>query len=154
MHMARMAALLVVSALAFALPATASEGDAILGIWLTPEKDGRFEIYRTEDNKYFGKIIGGDGPEQFDTKNPDPALRARSLIGVNFLSDFTYDADKAQWVDGTIYDPNNGRTYDCKMWLDEKDASRLNARGFLGISAFGRTEVFTRVEGGEAQAGE
>lgn len=150
----RAAAASVLMIISFCASAVASEGDVILGTWWTPEKDGKFEIYRTDNNKYFGKILGGDGPEQFDTENPDPALRSRSLIGVNFLSDFSYDSEKAQWVDGKIYDPNNGRTYDCKMWLDESDATKLNARGFLGISAFGRTEVFTRVIGGDTQAGQ
>ena len=154
MMLIRAAALTFLAILTISSSAFASGGDSILGVWWTPTKDGKFEIYRSEDNRYFGKILGGDGPEQFDTKNPDPDLQSRSLIGVNFLSDFSYDSDKAQWVDGTIYDPNNGRTYDCKMWLDENDATKLNARGFLGISAFGRTEVFTRVEGGDAQAGQ
>ena len=153
--MIRQTAAIVAALIAFSMPSVAADADAILGVWLTPQKDGTFEIYRTDDNKYFGKILGGDGPEQFDTKNPDPELRTRSLVGVNFLSDFTYNTDKAEWVDGTIYDPNNGRTYDCKMWLDDTDPTKLNARGFLGIAAFGRTEIFTRVEdGGTAQAGE
>ncbi len=151
----RKAAMAMAVLISFTLPSFASDPDAILGVWLTPQKDGTFEIYRTDDNKYFGKILGGDGPEQFDTKNPDPDLRSRSLVGVNFLSDFAYNADKAEWVDGKIYDPNNGRTYDCKMWLDAEDPSKLNARGFLGIAAFGRTEVFTRVaQGNDTQAGE
>lgn len=139
---------------AFTGLAHANEGDSILGLWLTPENDGEFEIYKTADDKYFGKILGGDGPERFDTNNPDPALQSRSLLGVDFLTNFSFDERKNEWVGGNIYDPDNGRTYDAKMWLDNKDATKLNARGFVGISAFGRTAVFTRVEDAAPQAGQ
>ncbi len=153
MFMTRMA-LVMLAVIAFAGGASASDGDVILGTWWTPEKDGKFEMYRSDDNKYHGKILPGDGPERLDENNPDPALQSRSLVGVDFLAGFAYDADKGEWTGGTIYDPDNGRTYDARMWLDKDDRTKLNARGFVGISAFGRTATFTRVDESATQAGE
>ncbi|MFY7651685.1 MAG: DUF2147 domain-containing protein [Chitinophagaceae bacterium] len=114
---------------------------AILGKWLTPEKDGHIEIYE-QGNKYFGKIVWGKDI-RLDENNPKPELRKRSLLGVTILNGFEYKNN--QWINGTIYDPNNGKTYQCKMEL-EKGNKVLRVRGFIGFSLLGRTELFTKVE--------
>ena len=44
------------------------------------------------------------------------------------------------YKDGTIYDPKSGKTYSCKMTID---GNKLKIRGYIGISLFGRTEVWT-----------
>jgi uncharacterized protein (DUF2147 family) len=47
------------------------------------------------------------------------------------------------WENGTIYDPNSGKTYDCILKI--KDGNKtLDIRGFVGISMFGRTSTWTR----------
>lgn len=115
--------------------------DAILGEWTNPAKDAKFEIYKKGD-VYFGKIIWGTGGDTKDAKNPDPKLRSRDLVGLTILSDFTFDGDD-QWEDGTIYDPKDGKTYSCVLTLVSSD--KLDVRGFLGISLFGRTETWTRI---------
>ncbi|MFY8003717.1 MAG: DUF2147 domain-containing protein [Chitinophagaceae bacterium] len=119
----------------------ATAQQAILGKWLTPEKDGHIEIYE-QANKFFGKIIWGKDIK-LDENNPKPELRKRSLLGVTILNNFEYK--NGQWINGTIYDPNNGKTYQCKMEL-EKGNKVLRIRGFIGFSLLGRTELFTRVE--------
>lgn len=126
----------------FAQSEKASQGDAILGIWTNPAKDAKFEIYN-EDNVYFGKIIWGSREETRDVENPDPNLRDRDLIGLVILKDFVFDGEES-WEDGTIYDPNNGKTYSCVLTL--KSANKLNVRGYVGISLFGRTEIWTKIE--------
>ena len=54
------------------------KADDILGIWWTPEKDGRIEIYK-ENDKYFGKIIWliPENRGNKDDKNPDPDKRKK-----------------------------------------------------------------------------
>jgi uncharacterized protein (DUF2147 family) len=117
-----------------------SKPDAIVGEWLTAAKDGKIQIYKT-GNKFFGKISWGNRPNGKDTNNPDPKLRDQNLIGLVILKDFVFDG-KAKWEDGTIYDPNNGKTYSCVIKL--KDNKTLEVRGYIGISLLGRTEVWTR----------
>jgi uncharacterized protein (DUF2147 family) len=46
---------------------------------------------------------------------------------------------------GEILDPENGKTYKCKMKLDDS-GNKLEVRGFIGISLFGRSQIWTRVE--------
>ena len=49
------------------------------------------------------------------------------------------------WKGGEILDPDNGKIYRCKMTLSE-DGNELNVRGFIGISLFGRTQTWHRLE--------
>lgn len=117
------------------------KGDAIVGEWLSSSKEGKILVYR-QGNKYFGKVSWGKNGGRLDTKNPDEKLRSRAIIGSVILKDFVFDGDD-EWEDGTIYDPNSGKTYSCKMSLN--GANKLKIRGFIGISLLGRTEVWDRV---------
>ena len=128
--------------MALSMPLTAAAQQQILGKWWSPKKDGHVEIFQDGD-RYHGKIVWGTQPRK-DTKNPKPELRNRDLMGVVLFSNFRYDSSDKEWVDGSIYDPDSGKTYDCKMWVS-KDGSILNVRGFVGVSMFGRTEKFERV---------
>ena len=121
-----------------------SVNDAILGIWWTPEKDGKLEMYE-KDGLIFGKLIWAETPGK-DTKNPDPEMRSRDLVGTDIIKNFTYNTRKERWEGGTIYDANSGKTYSCRMWFPDGDTKKLKVRGYIGISLLGRTEVFERVE--------
>ena len=44
-----------------------------------------------------------------------------------------------KWEDGKIYNPKNGKTYRCSMWLEGKE---LKVRGHLGI--FHETQTWKR----------
>ncbi len=119
-----------------------SEND-VLGIWLNQAGDGEIEISRQGD-VLIGVIVGNTDPDAADRKdihNPDLALRTRSLSGLIVFGDMAYQG-KNKWKGGWIYDPNNGKTYKCKMTL--KDANTLRIRGFIGVSLIGRTEEWKR----------
>lgn len=122
-------------------PVQTVKEDEIIGEWLSQKQDSKILIYK-EGKKFYGKIIWGKGEQTKDDKNPKPALRNRELIGLVILKDFVFDDDI--WTNGTIYDPREGKTYSCKMTL--KKNNQLNIRGYVGISLFGRTEIWTRVK--------
>ncbi len=123
--------------------------DDIIGVWITGDKSGTIEIYKTPNGRYSGRIVGdGQGvadTTDLDKNNPNPALRTRKLVGLDILSGFVYEGDN-DWSGGTIYDPNNGKTYKCLLALEDdgKDKNKLRVRGFIGVSLFGRTDVWTR----------
>jgi uncharacterized protein (DUF2147 family) len=52
-------------------------------------------------------------------------------------------SDPMEWTGGTITDPLNGKTYRCTIHLD---GNRLNVRGYVGFSMFGRTQTWIRVK--------
>jgi uncharacterized protein (DUF2147 family) len=49
---------------------------------------------------------------------------------------------KDKWAGGQCYDPDKGKTYKCKLRMI--DTSRLELRGYVGISLLGRTAVLVR----------
>jgi uncharacterized protein (DUF2147 family) len=119
-----------------------SEANKIMGTYWSPDKDGRIAMYE-KNGKYFGKSIWGTKPGK-DVKNPDPRLRQREVIGMEFLTNFEYNPKTNEYQNGKIYDPRSGKTYDCKMWLG-KDGN-LRVRGYLGFSMLGMTVVFERID--------
>lgn len=117
------------------------KADDIIGIWWAPDKDGRIEIYK-EGKKYFGKLAWTlpKLAKDLDNNNPDEKEAKKLLLGKTIFKNFKFDGD--EWVDGTIYDPKNGKTYSAYMKMDE--INKLNVRGYIGISLIGRTETFKK----------
>ena len=128
--------------------ADVAEGDKILGVWLTGSGNAHIKITKYGENKYGGKIIWlkdpkrADGSIKKDDKNPDKAKQANTIMGLNNLLGFTCAGNKT-YEGGSIYDPENGKTYKCVMTLD--DANTLKVRGYVGIQMLGRTDVWKRV---------
>jgi uncharacterized protein (DUF2147 family) len=120
------------------------KADDVVGIWLTSgDHPAKVQIYKSGE-KYFGKIVWlqstVDNKPMVDANNPDEKKRNQPIIGLIMLKSFEFDDD--EWDDGTIYDPENGKTYSCHLTL--KDINTLRVRGYIGIPLFGRTEIWTR----------
>jgi len=124
-----------------ALSAQNKTGD-IIGTYMNPEADAIIKIYENA-GRYFGKLLWIKKPESLDTNNPDPAKKTQKKLGLVIMNNFVFDGDDT-WEKGTIYDPKNGKTYDCKITRDAK--GNLDVRGFIGISLIGRTSHWTKVE--------
>jgi uncharacterized protein (DUF2147 family) len=133
--------------------AFAADEDRILGLWNTPGNDCKIEIFKN-GRKYCGRIVwlkeplfpadddgGMAGRPVVDRENPNPSLRSRPLIGLQLIEGFTY-IGKNVWEKGTVYDPDKGQTYRCKMTL--YDPNHLEVRGFIGIPLLGGTSIWTR----------
>lgn len=113
--------------------------DKIIGMYWSPKKDAKIEIYK-KDDRYFGKSVWVATPKK-DIENPDKQLRQRDMLGVNLLTNFSYD--DGTYSGGEVYDPANGKTYSCKISFIGRN---LKVRGYIGISLFGRTEIFERIK--------
>ena len=114
--------------MALALFSLAGYSQTIIGKWLTEAGDAKVEIYEA-NGKVNGKIVWLEkGPDTKDTHNNDEKMRSRKLMGVNILSGLTKKSEK--WEGGRIYNPKNGKTYKCSIWLD---GDKLKVRGYLGM---------------------
>lgn len=143
---------LLISFLLTATVASAGGSEEILGTWTTDGAKSQVEIYRCGE-KICGKIVSlreprytdiKDGPVgalKTDSNNPDQALRQRPIVGLQIMEGFS-PTGADSWGNGTIYDPENGKRYQCKVKL--VNSSRLDVRGFIGISLLGRTTVWSR----------
>jgi len=136
----------------------AADGDGILGVWVTEpqanDEVAHIEIERDGD-RYAGRIVwlsepnvppddpsGLGGQPKTDRSNPDPALRDRPLVGLRLVEGFRF-AGSDRWTDGKIYDPSNGKRYNCNMKL--LSDGRLKIRGYIGIPLLGRSTFWTRL---------
>ena len=129
-------------------PSANAEASKILGLWQTGSGKGRILITQYGD-KFGGKLVwlrdplDANGKAKTDSKNPDPAKQKNPLIGLNNLLGFTYEG-KGKYENGTIYDPENGKTYKCVITIDGDNT--LKVRGYIGITMIGRTDTWTRVK--------
>jgi uncharacterized protein (DUF2147 family) len=127
--------------------AASSQKDKIVGCWLTSEGESQIRIFRATNGKYYGKIVWlkeEEDKEKEDTKNPDEKLRDRKILGIQLINSFIYNQPDNRWENGTIYDPDNGKTYDCYMWFDD-DPDILFIKGYvLGMKFLGRQTKWTR----------
>jgi uncharacterized protein (DUF2147 family) len=123
-------------------------GDAIIGVWESGSGKARVNIIKS-GNYYYGRIVwlrepnNEEGKPKVDKNNPDESKRNTPLLGMRMLASFEFKGNNV-WEDGTIYDPESGSTYNCTISLTDKNT--MNIRGFIGISAFGRTDVWKRLE--------
>jgi uncharacterized protein (DUF2147 family) len=124
------------------------DGDRLLGVWEPSNGRARVKVEKI-GSKYYGKIVWLKEPidpetnqPKTDKNNPDPSLRNVPLKGYRMLKDFVYKG-KDEWADGTIYDPLNGSTYSCTIKMT--DENTLEIRGYIGVSALGRTDIWKRL---------
>jgi len=61
----------------------------------------------------------------------------KRIVGLEIIRGMK--ADGETWEDGTILDPETGKVYDCKLWLED---GKLQVRGYVAF--FYRTQVWVR----------
>jgi uncharacterized protein (DUF2147 family) len=146
--MKKIASLLTVLLFSFFVGFAQQNGDDILGVWETGNGKAQVKITKV-GNYYFGRIVwlkiplDAEGKPKVDKNNEDPNKKNNPILGLQLVGGFEYKGSNL-WENGTIYDPETGKTYNCKITL--VDANNMNIRGFIGISMFGRTDSWKRVE--------
>jgi uncharacterized protein (DUF2147 family) len=120
-----------------------------VGTWTTIDdetgkKKSTVELYKV-DGKLFGKITylyprEGREADPKCTKCSDDR-KNKSIVGMQIVRNLKWDG--SSWKDGTIVDPENGKVYSLKMWVDENDPNTLNVRGYIG--PFFRTQQWKKV---------
>jgi uncharacterized protein (DUF2147 family) len=123
-------------------------GDKIVGVYLTAKKTSQVRIFKATDGKYYGKIAWIETEkEKKDINNPDASKRGEKVWGLLILKGLSYNEKAKQWENGTVYDPDNGKTYDCFLWFDPADPKALQLKGFvLGMRWLGRESTWIKEE--------
>lgn len=101
----------------------AAASEAPLGTWITEEKDSKVRI--STCGKALCATVAWAKTGGSDENNPNPALRSRSLVGLDLSRDFKPDG-KGGWA-GSIYNPDNGKTY--AATLQPRGARELEVGG-------------------------
>mgnify|MGYP003576760117 CR=1 FL=1 len=138
---------LVIASLLHAASALAA--DTPVGTWETiDDKTGQpkslVEISADSNGVLSGKIVKGLGP----TADPErrctackDANKDQLIRGMTIISGLKKDDD--EWNGGTVLDPESGKTYKCKMYLED-NGQKLVVRGYIGFALVGRSQTWNR----------
>ena len=140
---------------AFGLSSFMASAASMEGYWKSiEERTGQqlsiIEIRKGEDNSYHGTIVyryptlSGNVLKNCE-KCPAP-YTGKPILGLEILSGFREDPHKENaYIDGRVLESTSGRVYKGKANVSA-DGKRLRMRGYMGISALGRTVVWIRTD--------
>lgn len=128
---------------AFCMLSFHMSAQSILGNWktiddATGEAKSIVKIYKAKNGKVYGKI-----EKLIDTSeghnpvcNQCPGDRkGKNIVGMIIIRDMV--SNGKVWKSGKILDPENGKEYTCKLWLE---GGNLKVRGYWGV--FYRTQTW------------
>ena len=118
--------------------------DSILGVWKTIDDDGKtaksyVQIFE-RDGAVFGKIVKllQKPPDQLCDKCKGDK-KDKPVLGMEIITGMTQKG--SAYSGGQILDPENGKTYNCKIW---REGDTLKVRGYVAF--FFRTQTWQLVE--------
>jgi uncharacterized protein (DUF2147 family) len=138
--------------LASLIAAPALFANEVAGTWMTiDDESGKPRSYIdiwVENGIATGKITKILAIKPGENTNPlctecKGADYNKPVVGLVILRGFKQDGN--EWNGGTIMDPNNGKTYKCKI-KSENNGQTLRVRGYVGISMFGRTQIWKKLK--------
>lgn len=121
---------------------------SVVGKWKTiddetGEAKSIVEIYE-QDGKIYGKVVDILNPAK-KNKLCDKCKKEKKnkpVLGMVIIEGLTKKGN--EYKRGSILDPEKGKEYSCKIWLDENDSNKLYVRGYVAF--FYRTQNWYRVE--------
>jgi len=133
---------LVFSIVLFVLSASlfAQKAADVEGLWLVEDEDAYIRIFE-KDEKYYGVVNWLENPYD-DDGNPVSDPDGKPILEMEIMKDFAFE--DGEWVDGTVYDAENGKTYYGSMEMS--DINTIKLRGSLdSFGLLGRSETWTRL---------
>lgn len=120
----------------------------VLGQWKTFDEDtgeekSVVEIY-TSDGKIYGKVdkLLKDNLKGARCTRCKGALKNQKVKGMVIIEGLSKTGEK--YTGGTIIDPENGKTYDAKIWIENDEPDVLLVSGY--ITFFNRTQEWIRLK--------
>ncbi|SCY09911.1 hypothetical protein SAMN05192588_1144 [Nonlabens sp. Hel1_33_55] len=138
---------IVIVLLCFFAFAKANSQD-VTGTWKTIDDESgevksHMQIFKKGDS-YYGKVLkvlSKDAPANPKCVSCEGALKDQPIEGMVIMKGLKKKGK--MYKDGTIIDPENGKEYDCKIWLNEDNPDLLMVRGY--ILFLYRTQTWERI---------
>ncbi|ENU93446.1 hypothetical protein F971_00956 [Acinetobacter vivianii] len=125
----------------------------ITGLWQsiddkTGAPKGLVEIRKETNGTYTGKVVKltprtGYTPKEICVDCPAPYTN-KPIVGLDVVTGLKH-SEGLNYSNGRILDPNTGKIYSMKAKLSA-NGKRLHLRGYLGVSALGRNQIWIRAE--------
>lgn len=141
----------LIGALFLSVVSSFSFANDITGIWQSiDDKTGApkalVEIRKEANGTYAGKIVkitprAGYTPKETCVDCPAPYTN-KPILGLDVMTGLK-QGEGLNYVNGRILDPNTGKIYSMKAKLSS-NGKRLHLRGYLGVSALGRNQIWIR----------
>ncbi|ENW84970.1 hypothetical protein F908_00216 [Acinetobacter sp. NIPH 284] len=140
-------------ALILSVMSSLSFAEDITGMWQSiDDKTGApkalVEIRKEANGTYAGKIVkitprAGYTPKETCVDCPAPYTN-KPILGLDVMTGLK-QGEGLNYVNGRILDPNSGKIYSMKAKLSS-NGKRLHLRGYVGVSALGRNQIWIRAE--------
>ena len=140
-------------ALILSVMSSLSFAEDITGMWQSiDDKTGApkalVEIRKEANGTYAGKIVkitprAGYTPKETCVDCPAPYTN-KPILGLDVMTGLK-QGEGLNYVNGRILDPNSGKVYSMKAKLSS-NGKRLHLRGYVGVSALGRNQIWIRAE--------
>ncbi len=136
----------------FIVNAYAKNNNSPAGYWqqvsdTTNKPQSIIYLWLDKDNVLYGKVVSGflvngNPPKTVCTDCPTP-FTDKPILNMQILWGFTAQ-EPGYWNGGHILDPNSAAIYRCNLTLQNNN-NDLKVRGYIGISLFGRTQIWHRL---------
>lgn len=145
----------IVAFLCYSLFVSANDSSDVFGYWMSynlkSKKPEAIVLIYEKENILYGKVVRllperikelkemGEYPP-LCKKCPDD-FKDKPIIGLNFIYGLKKSGDI--WEGGKILDPETGKIYKVKIWVDKEDIDTLIVRGYVGLLY--RTQKWERI---------
>ncbi|MFH7810074.1 MULTISPECIES: DUF2147 domain-containing protein [unclassified Acinetobacter] len=146
-----MSKLTLAIAFATSVIGSAAFAEDISGTWKNiDDKTGSskaiLEIRQESNGTYTAKVVKvtprpGYTPKEHCINCPAPYTN-KPILGMDVMKGLKHNGD-TNYTGGKIIDPLSGNIYSCKAKLSS-NGKRLTLRGYVGISALGRSQTWIR----------
>src|SRR5690554_59661 len=133
---------------------TAAFANDLSGVWQQiDDKTGSakaiIEIRKEANNTYTGKIIKvtprpGYTPRETCNNCPAPYTN-QPILGMEILKGLKHVEGTNNYEKGQVIDPLAGKIYNARIRMNST-GKRLTLRGYIGVSALGRSQTWIRME--------
>ncbi len=124
-----------------------------VGYWktiddVTGQPKSILQLWESSDHILYGKVVKifpqpGHDPHPLCTACTGDKYN-KPILGMVILEGLKQDGnDPSLWTGGSILEPKSGKVYHCTIQVVE-GGEKLNVKGYVGISAFGRSQTWIR----------
>ena len=127
---------------------TVLNAQGVVGNWKTIDdatgKEKSVLSLYMQGEKLYAKVVQilEKGREGATCLECEGKLKDKPIMGMQIINGLVRKGQN-EYAGGTILDPENGRNYRCRIWLNEDNPNELKVRGYLAF--FYRTQTWIRI---------